>query len=243
MRGDWREFGKLRIWDIRLIFIFSLQLRDSWVSLLRGRLKAHISLMKDIKYSIFDLFSYSLPGGVFILSFLLLIPEVKGLGDLASIISEINIGLGVVLIFVAYILGNAIDTFGSLIYYGIGVKIWKNPKGKNKNNPPKRALIREFSPENNIYIQQWKVAKTMSHNLSFSFLILSLTSVIKLIINEDLNKPTFIYLIIGSIILSIVFLHRAYIFDKWHYNDLTTVTDALHLEKKAQTEAGKAKKE
>ncbi len=200
--------------------------------------------MKDLKFSIFDIFSYALPGGIVLIAFLFLNPEINNLAELASKISKINFGLGTVLILASYVVGNAVDSFGSWIYMGIGMKIWGSPSDTNRKISVgnQRALVRNYSSENHIYIQQWKVIKTMSHNLSFAFLLLGIVAIIKIIIKVESRDFDVITLSIISLIFSAIFLHRAHIFDKWHYKDLTNVVNALHLQEKAKVDSEKYEK-
>lgn len=201
--------------------------------------------MKDLKFSIFDLFSYSIPGGIAIFAFLFISPELNDLGGLENMVSKINIGLGVVLVFTAYIVGNAIDSIGSWIYVKIGMRIWGHPTDKNRKIPVgyQRSLVRNYSPENHIYIQQWKVVKTMSHNLSFSFLLLGLVMVIKLIVSEESRNIEIGIITLISFLFSMIFLNRAHIFDTWHYKDLTNVVDSLHLQERAKKDSKKEDEE
>jgi len=203
--------------------------------------------MKDLKFSIFDLFSYSLPGGIALIAFLFMGSEMNNLEELANKASKINIGfgIGILLVFTSYIIGNAIDSIGSWIYVKIGIKIWGNPKDNNRKISVgfQRSLVRNYSPENYIYIQKWKVVKTMSHNLSFSFLLLGIIVIIKMIMNEESRNLHIIILTLISFLFSLIFLNRAHIFDRWHYKDLTNVVDSLHLQEKAIKDSKKVDNE
>ncbi|MCG8329001.1 MAG: hypothetical protein MI974_15010 [Chitinophagales bacterium] len=188
--------------------------------------------MKELKFSVFDLFSYALPGGIILLPIWVFREDIKSLNDLFGQLSDISLSLGIILIFVAYIIGNVIDNPESWLHAKVGVKIWgkTDPHETKLSNSQKRVLVRELSPQNHFFIQQWKVVKTMSHNLSFSLLILSLTLLIKLLFFGVSNPVYFIILIVISFIFSYIFLKRAHIFDTWYYKDLNAIVETLKLD-------------
>lgn len=146
---------------------------------------------------------------------------------------DISLGLGILLAMVSYVLGNAADNFGSWLYYNIGCKIWGEPYPKEQHlalsHAKQRALIREQSPENFVFIHTWKVLKTMSHNLSFGTLLIAIVTVIRYVQYQNMQ---WIVIAVVSIILSVVFLKRAAIYDKWHYKELLETVEVLQLEKR-----------
>lgn len=125
--------------------------------------------MENIKFSLFDLFAYAIPGSVGVLAGIILFDSrLVQISDLANIFQDATVGTGLMLLLASYIIGFAIDSPASWIYYKVGCKIWGQPydrRGKRFSTTTERTLVRHFSPENNSYLQTWKVLKTMSHNL------------------------------------------------------------------------------
>ncbi len=193
--------------------------------------------MENIKFSIFDLFAYTIPGCVALLAGAIYFnSNISQLSDLGAIFQNAGIGTGLLTIVVAYIIGFAIDTPGSWVYYKIGCRIWGapyDPRSRKLSNSTERALVRHFSPENFSYIQLWKVVKTMSHNLSFASILLGITSTVKAFQVQPQYQLEWFSIAIISFIGSVIFLNRSNLFDKWHYRDLTETVNALRLEQRA----------
>jgi hypothetical protein len=197
--------------------------------------------MEKIKFSVFDIFAYIIPGTVVLLAVIVFIdPLITRLIDLTKLFQNIDLGVGLALIVAAYIIGFAVDSPASWLYYSIGCRVFGPPYKPAKNglsNPQKRALVRHFSPENYSYIQLWKVIKTMSHNLSLSTCILAVVFTIRAFQIPAYDRTEWIVLSVVTFLLSVIFLHRAHVFDTWHYKDLSSTVQALHLEERAVREA------
>lgn len=81
--------------------------------------------MENLKFSIFDVFAYLLPGAIVLMAIaILMTPEVKSVIEYVSSLQNINLGSGIVAILVSYLVGNVTDNFGSWLYYKIGSRIW-----------------------------------------------------------------------------------------------------------------------
>lgn len=191
--------------------------------------------MENIKFSVFDIFSYLLPGSVVLLA--LLIFSTQSIVDVSQYLQmakDVSLGLGIIFVMISYIIGNATDNFGSWLYYNVGCKIWGEPHPKEQHptlsHTQQRALIREQSPENFVFIHTWKVLKTMSHNLSFSTLLIAIVSFIRYAQHQNMQWIT---ITVASIIFAVVFLKRASVYDKWHYKELLETVEVLQLEKRA----------
>ncbi len=200
--------------------------------------------MENIKFSVFDIFAYLLPGSIVLLAmFLFLTQNVVDVSLYLEMAKNISLGLGIILVMVAYIIGNAVDNFGSWLYYKIGCKIWGEPYPKEQHptlsHAQQRALIREQSPENFVFIHTWKVLKTMSHNLSFGMLLVAIVSFIRYAQHQD---TVWITMTIASTILAIVFLKRASVYDKWHYKELLETVEVLQLEKRVSLMSSEKRK-
>ncbi len=196
--------------------------------------------MEKIKFSVFDIFAYIIPGAITLLASIIFIdPSIMHLVDLSKPFQNMDLGVGLAAIVAAFVIGFAIDSPGSWLYYSIGCKVFGlsyKPAGNGLSNSQKRALVRQFSPENYSYIQLWKVIKTMSHNLSLSTFMLAVISTAQVFRVPTFNRTEWIVLSVATFLLSVIFLHRAHVFDTWHYNDLSNTVQALHLEKKALRE-------
>jgi hypothetical protein len=190
--------------------------------------------MENLKFSVFDIFAYLLPGAAVLTAIVLFsTPNIADLSKYFEMTKNISLGLGVLVVFISYMIGNVIDTFGSWLYYNVGYKIWGNSYLKNEHptlsHAKQRALVREYSPENFLFIHTWKVLKRMSHNLSIGMLLLAIASCIKYI---QYHVPDWIIISIVSIVSATVFLHRASVYDKWHYKELLETIEVLRLEQR-----------
>jgi hypothetical protein len=197
--------------------------------------------MDKIKFSIFDLFAYLIPGSIILLAFTIIFnPSLTNVADLGKQFKGIDISTGLVAIIVSYVIGFAADSVGSWLYIYIACKFLGSPKPEIKDGltfSEQRALVRQFSPENFQSIHNWKVLKTMSHNLSCAFLILMLSIFIETFQAVAGQKFQWFLLTLITLFMSIIFMYRAHIFDTWHYRNLATTVKALHLEKRALKEA------
>ena len=201
--------------------------------------------MENLKFSVFDIFAYLLPGTVLLAALVVIsTPEIKNLADYIEMSREITLGLGIVAIIFSYLLGNVTDNFGSWLYYKIGCKIWGEPYPKVRHprlsHAQQRALIRQYSLENFSVLQTWKVLKTMSHNLAFAVLFFTVISIIKYVQYRSLD---WIIVFCASIISAVVFLNRASVYDKWHYNQMLETVEVLELEKREKLDLSKKKED
>ena len=192
--------------------------------------------MENLKFSIFDIFAYLLPGAVVLAALVLFAtPEIGTIAEYINILQNLNLGLGIVAIILAYVSGNVADTFGSWIYYKFGYKVWGEAWPKNKHPrlslAQQRALVRQYSPENYVYLQTWKTLKTMSHNLSFAFLLILLVSIFRYI---RLLSSDWLVVSCVSLISVIILLKRAHTYDKSHFKEMREIIDVLNLEEKAK---------
>ena len=196
--------------------------------------------MNSIKLSLFDIFGYTLPG-LFILIGILILSDksLQSLVDAINVFKNINLPIGILIILIAYVLGFSFDSPGSWYYYKIGCKIFKDPKKETRSrfnfNREKEhemlVMVRDKSPINNEMLQTWKLLKTMSHNLSFSFLLIVIISLVKILF-FIVKNPIEWYILSGfCFILSIILLYRAIVFESWFYNHLVNTARALNFAK------------
>ena len=174
--------------------------------------KRHDIIMDSIKFSLFDLFSYALPGMLSVIAlFIAILPADKEILFILEYSQELKIGTGILFVFVSYVVGFAIDSPASLYFYYPAVSLFKKKKNITASYAAEyRILAMHYSPENYKFIQLWKLLKTMSHNLSFVFILMSFACGYHFVINTS-DKYSLIASII-SIFLSVALLHRAYFF-------------------------------
>ena len=193
--------------------------------------------MENIKFSVFDIFAYLLPGAIVLTAiFLFATPDIADVSQYLEVIEGLSFGAAIIIVFVSYIIGNVIDNPGSWFYYNVGCKIWGGSYLKNQHptlsHAQQRALIREYSPENFIFIHTWKVLKAMSHNLSLGMFLIAIASFIRFTQYQGMQ---WIIITIVSIVSATVFLNRANIYDKWHYKELLETIEVLRLEERAKS--------
>jgi hypothetical protein len=199
--------------------------------------------MDNIKFSIFDFFAYLIPGSIVLLAFTVIFSSsLTKVSDLGNQFQGIDISTGLVAVIVSYVIGFAVDSVGSWLYTHTACKILGSPKPKVEDSldfSEQRVLLRQFSPDNFQAIHNWKVLKTMSHNLSCAFFILMLSILVKIFQAAADQRFEWLLLAVIALFMSIVFMHRAHVFDTWHYKNLQITVKALHLEKRALKEASK----
>ena len=193
--------------------------------------------MDSLKFSIFDIFAYIMPGLVGLLAAMLLLDtSIIGLMDVARTFQNIDLGTGIAVAAVAYIVGSGIDSIGDWLYKSIGFRLWGYPYVETPVGIlQERALVREYSPENYTYLQIWKVMSSMSHNLSASTLILAIVCIIRAV---NLHLLEWGVLAVVAVVFSVIFLRRAHVFNYMHYRDMANTVEALHLEQRAIKDSG-----
>jgi len=194
--------------------------------------------MENIKFSTFDVFAYFLPGSIILGALVIYLnPNVTTVIGYASILQGITLSLSIVIILISYIIGNVSDNFGSWLHYKVGCKVWGEPYPKSHeselSHAKQRALVRQYSPENFSMLRTWKVLKTMSHNISFSLLLVTTVSFIRFAQHNSLD---WLVLGIASLVSGIILLQRATIYDKWHYKEMIEMIEILALEQRVSSE-------
>ena len=194
--------------------------------------------MNTIKFSLFDIFGYALPGFFVLCSiFLASNSSIQGIHTFLELMPDLGLSSWIFITILSFVLGFAIDTPGSWLYYKVGCNIFKYYKSEisekyvisREEEKQIQLLIRQKSPENTGLIQTWKLYKTMSHNLSFSLLMISTSSLLKALFLTGNYGLEWLSLCAISVIISILILHRATIFDTWYYNEVIYTALALNL--------------
>jgi len=173
--------------------------------------------MDKLKYSLFDLFVYMVPGAFVLFSIYLSYHGHIGFQVIKNIMLElkdVNIFISVLFVVIAYCVGFITSTIGK---YYLRLKELIFPIKVNlviaMSNSEKYSLIREKSKENFKYIEQWNVLKNFSANLACCVLLVSG------ILYAYVDNFTLPALLIG-IAVSILLLIQSTKFNIWAMKDL-----------------------
>jgi hypothetical protein len=161
--------------------------------------------MNNLKYSIFDLFSFAIPGTLLLacigLSCNVDLFQKSDFSILHYVTEKFSLQVSVIYLILSYIIGY-ISSIISNYYQKIFEFILpdKKPKHSSLANSTKLVLLREFTPTNAKYIEKWNSLKSMSSNLAFVILIGNI------IIKIYYTEYCFIFVLIGfgiSVLLNI----------------------------------------
>ena len=189
--------------------------------------------MDKLKYSIFDLFSYTLPGA-FVLSSIILINYSKDFCCeefiLIDFIKEnLNIYSSILFIIGSYLSGFITNFFGSYyLKFFMLISPVPEPKYSKLSNSEKYVLIREFSPINFEYVEKWNSLKAMCSNFA---MVILLSSIFLFLL---VSCFSYLHLILGSLI-SIISLLISRRFHKWSIIDLDNTIHLFNLDTHSKT--------
>ena len=193
--------------------------------------------MDKMKFGLFDVFVYTIPGLLVLFSAFLLYADFtmsvpRFIETFVESVDKISINSTLLIIFVSYILGFALHYFGYNFFNRVGKRIWKkNLKGKEESLSileNKFVLVRHYSKENFIYVEQWFTFRGMAFNLALAFLLIGIIVLFKLILIFSFRMD-WIIVLIGSLIMSTITLRRAVTFHIWSHNTLNETVDTLNL--------------
>lgn len=179
--------------------------------------------MEAIKYNLFDLFVYVIPGGLTITT-LLMCYQLNNFSyaSLVKLLEPTNFGTVSMFIILSYILGFIVNIF-SQCYLRLYERIIPNAKPIHSNltNSKKYVLVRELSKENFKHIEHWNVLKNFSTNLA--------TVLLLIIVVLFLETTSFRLLhFIAGLACSILLVKQAAKYNRWCIIDLD---NAVHLYK------------
>ena len=126
--------------------------------------------MEKLRYSLFDLFAYALPGTLVITSLYvttLYYDDIPFYSALESMWAGATIYKAIFFILLSYFSGFLMSVIAN---YLLALKEKIKPTGNSR----KFVVIREHSKENFKYIEQWNVLKNFAATLSLTVLILSI---------------------------------------------------------------------
>jgi hypothetical protein len=191
--------------------------------------------MKELVQHAFDFFGYVIPGLFIIFSVSILAVPINDIDTAISLTKQFDIGLGTVMVIVAYVIGFCIYPVGRFLYKTIGFKLFGNHilEDSNQNNlsvPTKYALLREHSPMNFKYVESWNIYCAMSHNLMVASLFFAAVSIIKIASGADTLLWT--GALLAGIIIFFILTHRAVTYFHWAAYDINATISSLKLKEK-----------
>lgn len=186
--------------------------------------------MQKLSFSAFDFFSYAFPGVCILFSFFILDPSLNGSGDILAKADAFGLGAAVLITVVGYLTGFAVSPIGRWLYKTVGFRLWKhsftNLEGYSVSE--KYALIRQYSQENFKYVETWNVLCAMSHNLAIACIF----AIVNIILRLSIYGGSLLFwlpLIAMSLLLLLLFLHRAVVFYRWSAIDINAAIKVLKL--------------
>lgn len=191
--------------------------------------------MEKTRISLFDIFGQILPGGLQLMAILLLINNrIIYLSDILksfedSSTNQILIGIGA-----SYILCVATHQLGYQWFKAVGIRLYKySHEGYVSGHKSDHlVLVREFSPRNMAYLDEWMAKRAMAYNLSIGFLLVFITSLFKFFrFDFQVEWLPLAFLGLGA---SVLLLKRAVLFYDWYLRDLENAVEELHLVEKAK---------
>ena len=187
--------------------------------------------MEKVFHTTFDFFSYAIPGCCVIFAFFILDSRYNSAEDYLSMVGKLQIGSGILILVIGYIVGFAVSPIGRYLYKSIGFKLFNHEfediDGLNISD--KYVLLREFSPNNFKYIESWNMWCTMSHNLAIASAFIEINSILKVIFTQTHNNSFWIGFAISFAVLFFLFIQRAVKFYVWAASDINSSIRKLHL--------------
>ncbi|RME98839.1 MAG: hypothetical protein D6772_08500 [Bacteroidetes bacterium] len=197
--------------------------------------------MDKIFHSTFDFFTHALPGFCLVASLFILHAEVTSPSQLLELANDFEIGSGIFLLIIAYIVGFAIYPLGRALYRSLGFRLWER---KIHHHIPlfiseKYVLLREYSPANFKYVELWNMFCAMAHNLAVASLVLVVGCAVKCVISWSYE---WLFIALVAFALTFVFLHRAVVFAVWAADDINSTIKQLGLANRMPSSAKRAAK-
>lgn len=183
----------------------------------------------SITFGIYDFFSYTIPGALY----LLVINQLLVLLKLPSIdINALNINLGSTLLWVivAYVVGQLMDSFSIRLYYAVNkftaeTSAMKEFRDKHKNldidftindRQTLFSVVRHNNLDLALYIDSFKAISIMLNNISLALLLLGIEQLVEVLV-KGFTFQTLVVLV-ASLGFSYVAITRSALFNKWHWS-------------------------
>lgn len=173
--------------------------------------------MQHLKYTLFDLFVYTLPGILLVTGSYALIQHYNGVAispAIESLLSGANIYKALLFIALSYCLGFLASVVGNYILWVKELCFPPFKKGLRPTGLSKKFVaIRENAKENFKYVEQWNVLKNFAATLSFTVLLLG---VLFFIFFDWFS----IYHLMAGIVAFFLLLQQATVYHRWALIDL-----------------------
>lgn len=179
--------------------------------------------MEHLKYGIFDLFVFVIPGvfflfsGFYVETFDLLHPDLMLRKSFFT--EAFSLFQGLVFLANAYVAGFVLSSIGNIMLKGYE-RITRQKPGKGEDKTSKYVLVRHFSKANLTYIEMWNMLKNLSTTLAASVLILSIYYFFKF-------EPFAGWHLTGGLLLFLFLLNRAAVYHRWAIGDLNATNQNL----------------
>ncbi|MDF2188362.1 hypothetical protein [Paraflavitalea sp. CAU 1676] len=179
--------------------------------------------MEHVKYGIFDLFVFVIPGAFFLFSGYYI--ESFDLWHPASMLRRsffsepIPLFQGLILVAIAYVAGFILSALGNFGLKGYAL-ITRQKTGKGEDKAKKYVMVRHFSKANLNYIEMWNMLKNLSATLAASVILLSIYFLLKF------DSFTWLHFATGFL-LFLFLLNRASVYHRWAIGDLNAADQNL----------------
>lgn len=183
----------------------------------------------SITFGIYDFFSYTVPGALYIL----VVNQLLILMKLPSIdINNLNVNLGSTLLWViiSYVVGQLMDSFSIRLYYAVNkftaeTIAMKEFRERHKDlaidftihdRQTLFSVVRHNNLDLALYIDSFKAISIMLNNISLALLLLAIEQLAEMLV-RGFTFPTLVVLV-ASLGFSYVAITRSALFNKWHWS-------------------------
>lgn len=180
-----------------------------------------------IAFGIYDFFSYTIPGALYILVINRILPFFK-LPSL-DLKEMINIQSALLWIIASYVVGHLMDSFAIRLYYAVNkfnaeTTAMKEFREKHKgleidftinDRQTLFSVVRHNNLDLALYIDNFKAISIMLNNISLALLLLSIEQLIEMLVRG--YSLASLVTCIGSLGFAYVAITRSALFNKWHW--------------------------
>lgn len=192
--------------------------------------------MNNIRLTVFDIFSYMIPGLCYLFLFFGFI-DITDISNIKKMISDISILQAVSYSLLSYLIGFISDTIAQLTILPLTDKIRGNIRNRvldkylKENNLPQEgyhfsslySFIDAKAPHVREKVDQFSAMSGMARNLSLAFLVYSIVMIIIVLINSEITGDFSILRLFSAVIISFLLVIRADKFRQWSHIHLLNV--------------------
>jgi hypothetical protein len=202
--------------------------------------------MENVRYSLFDLFAYTMPGAILLTGLVILskhTPPGNLLEALTQLCEKTNPYLAVLFIIVAYVAGFITSLLSSLLmYFFRDIPVFKTPApihNPHLSTSARYVLIRELSKENFKYIETWNVMKRLSANIAMIILLLLIAG--SIVYFNDVNRLKLLLLVMTGLVVSYLLIKNAFMYQRWTVIEMDNCIHQFDLTNEPRTLLQEAK--